>query len=342
MSDERSNGGERDEQQDPALQQEGLPTEFVMPDDDGGAASDEPIDKEALRPPESRSKLGLTLIVVCLAILGLAGIMVVGNAKLRDQVDAFLGGEIAKYKVAEKKVWEDRFRELETKTKPFYGEVVLTYYPQDSKVTITDSVKTYATFKDFQEGKVTSTTETVIPNQTDKLKPGEIVKQLPLRDLPIRGREFTGPALDNPDGITTAELAKVDVKVVEHEYKVTIEKEGYKKRDFVFAVNAWERPSPVVNAMFNFPGCDLEPEPETMKANFVGAHKEMFCLEKFEKDRQKLLDYKKQIQIRHHFKTTEEFERISDALTGDVEWWARVWKDEVEKQKCEKPDYVTP
>jgi len=339
MADEHTKGEDHDLQQ--ALQ-EGLPAEFVMPDDDNGAADDEPIDKESLRPPESRSRLGLALIIVCGAIIAIGVAAMVSSVKLRDQVDAFLNGEIAKYKVAEKKIWEDRFRELETKTKPFYGDVVLTYYPQDAKVTIKDQVKTYASFKDFQEGKVASSEDKTIPNQTDKLKPGEIVKQLPLRDLPVRSREFTGPALDNPDGITTDELAKVDVKVQEHEYVVTVEKEGYKSRDFTFAVSAWSRPSPTVNAMFNFPGCDLEPEPETMKANFVGAEKEMFCLRQFEKDKAKVYEFDKQIQVRNHFKTTEEFERIADALKSDVEWWARTWKDEIEKQKCVKPDYLAP
>ncbi len=339
MADEREKNGDQNELPE-GQAAGGYPLDFTMPDDDTNAGDDEPIDKAALRPPESRSRFGLALIVVCSLIIAAGGLIMASSAKLRDQFDAFLSGEIAKYKIAEKKIWEDRFREIETKTKPFYGDVVLTYYPQDAKVTIKDTVKTFGSFKDFQDGKVASTEEKTIPNQTDKLKPGEIVKQLPLRDLPVREREFTGPALDNPDGITTDELAKVDLKVHEHEYKILVEKDGYKPREFAFAVSAWERPSPTVNAMFNFPGCDLEPEPETMKANFVGAEKEMFCLRQFEKDKAKLYEFDKQIQVRNHFKTTEEFERIADALKSDVEWWARTWKDEIEKQKCTKPDYL--
>jgi len=339
MADDRENTNDANDQPVDASAGD-FPVDFTMPDDDNSRGDEEPLDREALIPPEARSRFGLGLTIVCLVLLGAGVLAMASSAKLRDQLDAFLSGEIAKYKLAEKKIWEDRFREIESKTKPFYGDVVLTYYPQDAKVTIKDSVKTFGSFKDYQDGKVASTEEKTIPNQTDKLKPGEIVKQLPLRDLPVREREFTGPRLDNPDGITTDELAKVDLKVNEHEYKVTIEKEGYKPRDFVFAVAQWDRPSPTVNAMFNFPGCDLEPEPETMKANFIGAHKEMYCLRQFEKDKQKLYDFDKQIQVRNHFKTTEEFERIGDALKSDVEWWARTWKDEVEKQKCVKPDYV--
>jgi hypothetical protein len=286
--------------------------------------------------PDSRSRLGLGMIVVSLAIIAIGGIAILSKPEWRDQVEVFFAGEVGKYKAQERKAIEDRFKELESKTKPVYGDVTLTYFPQDARVSITDSVKIYNTYKDYQNGTVGGTEEKKIPNQTENLKPGEIVKSLPLNNMPVREREFVGVGIDLSKGGELDENAmkSADTKIRVHEYKIHLEKEGYKPRDFDFAESSWEKVGPDVNAIINFPGLDLEPEPETMKANYVAAKKEMYCLAKTEKDKEKLQLAQKEIQVRHHFKTTEEYERIEEQLRSDVEWFGKVYKDEIEKQNC--------
>ena len=312
-----------------------IPEDFSLGHDAGGEVDIEHLDLED--EPEQKSRFGLVLTIFSLLVLGGGLFFILGNASMREQVMAFFSGDIARHKMMAKQHIEEAFKEMNNKTKPYYGDVTLTYYPQDAKVSITESIKHFDTYKAFRSGQVTRTEDKKIPNQTETLKPGEIVTQLPLNNLPVMTREFYGPGIKTGKVIAVDSMEGADVKVQLHSYKISIEKIGYKTREFEFAPGAWQKIGPAVNAIITFQGADLEPEPETMKANFIAAMKEMHCVGKHEKDRQKKMEMEKEIQIRHHFKTTEEFDRIHDALTQDTAWWTKAWKEEIDPLKCPKP-----
>jgi hypothetical protein len=297
----------------------------LPPDDD--ILLDEEIDDAAPR----MSLFGPILIAVCLAVI-VAGVFYIrGNEQYVADLDCFLTSDIAKCKHAGVEELMARWREEDTATRPKYGDLVLTYYPQDAKVTITQKIEHFAGYAAFDKKTVTSTEDKPIPNKSTELKENEVIEQLPLMNLPILERTR------NDEGDIT--------DVTRYTYHIQIVREGYEPREFEFGPADWQKLGPDVNYSIPWTGADLVPKPETVMEPFAKAMRELYCLEKHYESKGKkagmtegdLRGMRKEIEIRHGFKTTSEFEKFKQMLTAMDEWWKPKW-EEITKEKCPEPE----
>lgn len=282
---------------------------------------DDDLEFEPEATPQKASKSGIALLVIAVVIAVVGIFMIAGNEKWQQDLDCFLNGNIAKCKMEKVERLRAQWRKEDRATKPKYGDLVLTYYPQDATVTIEQTMRK----QEGWNGPLGEPIVQLIPNKSTELKENEVIEQLPLIDLPIRERERT------EDG---------EIKEVRHyEYHIKIEREGYHPREFHFEESDWMKLGPEVNYSIQWNGCDLVPKPETVKPKFVAAMREIYCAntyfnEKGEKagmTEAQLRGQRKEIQIRHGFKTTDEFEKFRAMLTADEAWW----KAELEKIKAE-------
>lgn len=299
----------------------------------GEEDSDDLLDPEidaGFQPPKP-SKFGLILLGLCIAMV-VAGVFYIRtNDQWVADLKCFLTSDIAKCKHAGVEALMTQWREEDAATVPKYGDLVLTYYPQDSKVTITQKVQHFGGYAAFRKGTVTSKEDLSIPNKSTELKENEVIEQLPLMNLPILERAR------NDDGDIT--------DVTRYTYHILIERDGYEPREFEFGPDDWQKLGPDVNYSIPWQGADLVPKPETVKEPFRKAMRELYCLEQYyESKGQKagmseadLRGMRKEIEIRHSFKTTAEFEKFKQMLMADEAWWKPAW-DEIVKEKCPEPE----
>lgn len=301
-------------------------TESLPAADEAGLLLEEDDLRDELRQPRS-SKFGLILFGLCIAMIVAGALIISGNEQWVADLKCFLGGDIVKCKMAKVEALQAQWAKEDAATTPRYGDLVLTYFPQDAKVTILQKV----THQQGFDGPMGQTEEILIPNKSHELKENEIVEQLPLVDLPILERER------DQEG---------NIKEVKHyTYTIKIERDGYEPREFTFEPDDWQRLGPDVNWSIAWQGCDLVPKPETIKEPFAKAMREMYCLEQYyEKSGKKagmtegdVRGMRKEIEIRHGFKTTAEFENFKTMLVADAAWWVPMWEG-IKKEKCPEPE----
>ena len=129
--------------------------------------------------------------------------------------------------------------------------------------------------------------------------------------------------------------------VLTYEYEVEFKRDGYHPIKRTWRVDDWKRIGPG-NMIIEWPGLDLEPKPETIKANFSKVMHQEHCL-RTKKNLPTLADSMKDenfeiMLLRNGIKTREDFMKIYDNLTKTAEH-AEWWKGEVEKikaQTCEE------
>lgn len=308
------------------LARPGDPDADAPPPDDEADLSYVDESRAAVRQPRTQL-FGLVLLGICIGLIVAGAVVISGNEAWVKDLDCFLFSNIQKCKMAKVEALQAQWAKEDEATTPRYGDIILTYFPQDAKVTITQTVK----HQQGYEGPIASTEDLTIPNKSTELKDNEIIEQLPLVDLPILERER------NEQG---------DIKEVRHyTYHVKIEREGYEPREWTFEPTDWQRLGPEVNWSIPWQGADLVPKPETVKEPFAKAMREIYCLEQYyEKTGKKAgmtdADVKatrKEIEIRHGFKTTADFESFSAMLRADDAWWPPVWQG-IQKEKCPEPE----
>lgn len=301
-----------------------------------------------------RSLIALGVIVVVLALTGVLAFTVASDEERMNEMRAFVAGGIVEHKTAEVKKLQERWRDEDRKSRNIYGDVTLTYFPQDLRVDVTRV--TYhqtggAWRKNLADRKEVGRED--MPNDTAKLTEGQTIERLPLVDLPIFESEKVAqadianagagcdPACKNPfPHCLAGQCVQVgSVKDVHYyEYVLKFSREGYHPIEKTLTSDSWSRVGPG-NQIIEWQGLDLVPKPETVMANFAKAMGEIFCLMKL-KDIPTLQEASahenfEMLLIRNRFKTKEDFEAARAVLTGGehAEWW-KARQDEIAKQEC--------
>ena len=211
-------------------------------------------------------------------------------------------------------------------TRPLFGDLVLSYFPQDSVVTVEQSMRKHAGWR----GTPGAPELRLIPNKSTELDDNEVIERLPLANLPIRDHSLSD------DGAVT--------EVRYYEYRIKIEHEGYEPREFHFEREDWTRSDPETNYSAQWNGCELVPKPETVKPRFAAAMREIYCAnmyfnetgEKAGMTEAQLRAQRREIRVRHGFKTTDEFEKFRSMLTSDEAWW-KVELEKIKAEPCSAP-----
>ncbi len=280
-------------------------------------------DEDPTEVRHDTSKFGIVLFFTCLAVIIIGILVVRSNEAWMADLDCFLSGDIQRCKLAGVEQQRAEWRAEEAATRPKYGDLILTYHPQDALVTIEQTVR-----RRPGHGEPLGPPETVkIPNRSEKLSEHELIEQLPLMNLPIRERE------QDEDGEIT--------EVRHYSYKVQISRDGYEPREFEFEEDDWVRLGPDVNYSIPWQGVDLIPKLETIRDPFVAATREIHCAEVHfarvgEREGMTEGDLRgqiREIQVRHGFRTADEFSRFRARLTADEDWWHPI-RDEIRKDDC--------
>lgn len=304
------------------------------------------IDPDTIKLPESYAEeksgaVGTTIFVIAI-LLAIGGIgYILANDSLREQTGAFLSGNIREYKEKEKKRIEAEDARIQAETRNRYGNVTLSYFPQDARVIITE-LKWVETLPQFVSRSLKGGDDTrgepqkrEIPNRTGELKENEKVDSLPLMDLPIMQK-----AEGKDDQIET------------FAYEVTIEKEGYYPRMFLFADETYpgkkdEKTALIqwVNAgpgiyMAQWNGCDLMPKPELMRKQYAKVIVGFECLKKTP-DGKKLTEEELNVALtemkrNNGFMTDERWAEVEKALKENAAMWPEIEK-EIKETPCEAP-----
>jgi hypothetical protein len=317
----------------------------------------------------SKAAMGALIAASAFTLLGTAAI--IGDDDMARDFECFVNGTVEECKTAEVEKTKKMWRNEDHKSRNMYGNVSLTFFPADSRVKITQTQKhtdgdswrmseglakcpaTDATVGGAEAAKPkpkpkgaadapapqpvkgaieaakfqTGTHSREIPNQTTALAEGQTIQELPLENLPIfetRKNDF-GCVGD----------------VLNYEYLVEFTREGYYDQKRTWRRSDWKRIGPG-NMIIEWPGLDLEPKPETIKANFSKVMHQEHCLRKTKKlttldDSMKDPNFEIML-LRSGFKTREDFIKVYDTLTKTAEH-AEWWKGETEKikvQKCEE------
>ncbi len=307
------------------------PAVWVAPHSEGLFDGKEPTQAEKDWQPEPgfgpsrRSMIALGVAALCgAAIIG--HLLLIGGDEARSQeVKAFVDGGIVEFKTAEVERLKKKWLREDQESVNVYGDVTLTYFPADAKVTIEQVTK-------FQDGaawgaksaEMKEVGRKPIPNKTADLHEGQTIERLPLLNLPIFESE------KGEDGSVQ--------NVSYYEYKVTFTREGYHPQEKTWREDDWQRVGPG-NRVIPWSGLDLVPKPETIKENFAKSMAEIFCLMKI-KSYNTVSDAAadenfQMLLMRNRIKTKEDFDAAFQVLTiGEhLEWW-KGKQEEIAKQEC--------
>ncbi len=317
-----------------------------------------------------RSKLALMALAATVALVVIGILAIVSDEDMQHDVDCFVNGTVEECKTAEVAKTMEMWKNEDHKSRNKYGDVQLTFFPADAKVKLTQTQKHQAgdawrtseglakcpaddatvggakkaepkpgaaapaaAVAEQPKGAVDAakfkpgTSSREIPNETTKLAVGQTIERLPLENLPIFETQ------KNDLGCVS--------DVLTYEYEVTFNREGYHPITRTWRPDDWKRIGPG-NMIIEWPGLDLEPKPETIKANFSKVMHQEHCL-RTKKKLPTLADSMKDenfeiMLLRNGIKTREDFMKIYDNLTKTAEH-AKWWTDEVEKikaQTCEE------
>ncbi len=301
-----------------------------------------------------RSLIALAIIAVVAVVTVAVVFLVASDEEQVNEMRAFVGGQIVEHKTAEVKKLKARWRDEDRKSQNKYGDVTLTYFPQDLQVEVTKV--TYhqsggAWRKNLADRKEVG--REPIPNDTAKLKEGQTIERLPLLNLPIFESEKVAqadlanagagcdPACKDPFphciGGQCVQVGSVK-DVYYYDYVLKFSREGYHPIEKKLTPDNWTRVGPG-NQIIEWQGLDLVPKPETVMANFAKAMGEIFCLMKLKEiptlQEASAHENFEMLLIRNRFKTKEDFEAARTVLTGGehAEWW-KARQEEIGKQEC--------
>jgi hypothetical protein len=318
-----------------------------------------------------RSKWALSSLIATVVIVLIGIFAIISDEDMKHDVDCFVSGTVEECKTAEVAKTVEMWKNEDHKSQNKYGDVQLTFFPADAKVKITQTQKhlagdawrateglgkcpaddatvggakeaepkpgaapvAAAALAEQPKGAVDAakfkpgTSSREIPNETTKLAVGQTIERLPLENLPIFETQ------KNDLGCVS--------DVLTYEYEVEFNREGYHPIKRTWRGDDWKRIGPG-NMIIEWPGLDLEPKPETIKANFSKVMHQEHCL-RTKKKLPTLADSMKDenfeiMLLRNGIKTREDFMKIYDNLTKTAEH-AEWWKGEVEKikaQTCEE------
>ena len=305
---------------------------WISPHADGLFEGD-PVDQaevdrwEPEEPYGGRGHNKIALVVMAVAVVGILGhFLLIGASESRSQeIQAFIDGNIVEYKTAEvlrlKKQWRDEDR----RARNIYGDVTLTYFPADAKVSVTQ----ITSFQDGESWRKEQADRKEVgrkdmPNDTAKLTEGQTIERLPLLNLPIFEAE------KGEDGSVN--------KAYLYEYEIEFTREGYYPQKKTWREENWQRVGPG-NRIIDWSGLDLVPKPETIKENFAEAMGDIHCLMKLHElpTLQAASSHEnfEMLLMRNRIKTAEDFQSYQEVLTrGEhAEWW-KTKQEEIAKRDC--------
>ncbi|TNF27978.1 MAG: hypothetical protein EP329_18780 [Deltaproteobacteria bacterium] len=266
---------------------------------------------------------------------------------------------------------EARWKAEDFRSRHIYGDVTLTYFPNDARVDVFEA-------KFVQEGKAWTRNEAgpgdivcdglfvetapdammttalksqkrcerQLKNKTAELKENEFLNDLPLKNLPIfetdkctdQWETWNAESQNCKGGDGFYKLGAV-INAYTYEYRIVLSREGYEPREFVWRKSDWRRGSP--NYTMDWPGADLIPKPETQMKNYAQAECALFCYQVMKEIPYKDIppDTLERILQRNGFKDEEVFKKAHEVLTrGDfTPWWQAKEKTimELKRKDCE-------
>ncbi len=233
-------------------------------------------------------------------------------------------------------------RKEDLRAKPIYGSVEMKYTPQRARVDIGQLkfVKSGSAAArneaGFGEPVCTTDTagqrqcETQLPNDTHNLPEGKNVESLRIADLPLYETER-----DPQNGSIS--------KVYTYVYHVKVSHDGYEPREFLWRPQDWQP------ALGNYTiagaggqagpvAVDLIAKPDTLKDNFVQAHKDIKCA--LEKKKFTSIEQMPPMELEglyknNGFKGVDDWKRVEEVLTDadHTAWWTEKQK-EITEFKC--------
>ncbi|MCC6620769.1 MAG: hypothetical protein IT385_05920 [Deltaproteobacteria bacterium] len=297
------------------------------------------------------STLGIVVMAVCVVIAFAVTLFIALDDDANTRMSMFFKGSscgesgtescLMLYVTQDKRRKEEMWRQEDLRAKPIYGTVELRYTPQRARVDIGQlkfvKAGSAAARNEAGVGDPVCTTdsagqrqcETMIANDTHNLPEGKHVETLRIADLPLYETER-----DEQGSIA---------KVFTYFYHLKISHEGYEPREFLWRPQDWQP------ALGNYTiagaggqsgpiGVDLIAKPETLKPNFIQAHKDIKCnMEKGKLASVELIPEKELdgIYTSNGFKNRDDWKRVEEVLTGPdhVAWWTEATK-EITEHKC--------
>lgn len=285
------------------------------------------------------SIIARAILALALVVIGATVFIIMTDEQYREDMRCFVAGTIRECKQREVAALKEQWKDEDRKAQNQYGNITLVYYPDNAKVEVTQ----YAFEQVGFDGELTEVGTKPIDNPSLKLKEGQTIERLPLKNLPVL--EVT------KRGEEAGENAGSVEKVFRYEYKIDITLAGYRPRTIWLrhknsgvpakeggTVVMWQKMGPS-NLEIPWPGLDLEPEPETVKANFLKIRTQVHCY--MLKNKIELLENVPEtemeiLRLRNGFKTEEDFMKAQEILTAGqfTEWWTEEWK-KILDDKCE-------
>lgn len=297
------------------------------------------------------STLGIVTMAVCVVIAFGVTMFIAVDDDANTRMSMFFKGSscgesgtescLQLYVTQEKRRLEEMWRQEDLRAKPVYGSVEMKYTPQRARVDLWQIkfVKSgsAAARNDAGYGDPVCTTdaqgqkvcETAMPNKTWELPEGKHVETLRITDLPLYETERN---MTDPDPKVRGSIAKVFTYL----YRVRISADGYEPREFLWRPQDWQ--PALGNYTIPNANVDLVAKPETLKDNFVQAHKDLKCM--LEKKKLQTVDLLPQADVegvytKNGFKDISDWKRVEEVLTGaeQTAWWTEKQK-EIADFKC--------
>jgi len=290
------------------------------------------------------STLGIIVMAVCVVIAFGATMFVAFDDEANTRMSMFFKGSscgesgaescLLLHVTAKKRRDEELWRQEDLRAKPIYGSVEMKYTPQRARVDIGQlkfvKAGAIAARNEAGFGEPVCTTdtagqrqcETQLPNDTHNLPENKHVEVLKISDLPLYETER-----DEKGNIA---------KVYTYVYHVKVSYEGYEPREFLWRPQDWQ--PALGNYTIQGANVDLIAKPDTLKDNFVQAHKDLKCA--MEKQKFTTVEQLKPNEIEgiyknNGFKGLDDWKRVEEVLTDTdhTAWWTEKQK-EITEFKC--------
>ena len=267
---------------------------------------------------------GLILVVVALGLLVVGVLVIAMTPGYQKDLEHYFKGDIAKYKVQDKKALEEVWAEENLKAQTLCGDMSMKYLPRDANVTISQEWASKTVLE--EDPKVGEWTKG--DAKQTKTVAGMGVEELTSKAMPLQQS-------DADPG--TGEIT--DTKVFR--YKVTVEREGWKPYEMQLVEGRWEQTG---SGAYVYPSQDinLKPNLETIKGDMLERLyriEQTNLNEKTEKDKfdkesgatdlaNKLGDLMKEIRLRKEKgRDVKTLEAKRDTMRKDLDKQNAAWKE---------------